>query len=293
MIESVLGRGERGKTISRLKSHAHPRLWAIGAAWAVVAASGCSSAHPVLEPYGKTYYLDGAGGLGFGQREVPEGLRRGRYRGDCEVFNWSVTRNPLLEQMDPLGFNKLAARSLAHRIKGYKQKYPDNHVNIIALSAGTGVTVWALERLKGEYKVNNVFFVGSSLAHSYDMDQALKSVEGKVFVYHSPRDLILPWVKLFGTVDGKLGSKVAGQLGLRIKESYRGKVVNIGWEKKWERLGWSGGHTDCVGRSFVQYEIARRLKVAPRRAPTEKKSAATADPSAARNSAPQRSRSKK
>ena len=293
MIESVIGREGRGKTISRLKSQTNPRWWVLSAALAVVTASGCSTAHPILEPYGKTYYLDGAGGWGFGRRDVPEGLRRGDYRGDCEVFDWSTTRIPLLDQVDPLGLNKLSARSLARRIKAYKQKYPDNHVNIIALSAGTGVVVWALERLKGEYKVNNVFFVGSSLAHSYDMDRALKSVGGKVHVYHSPRDLILPWVKLFGTVDGRVGSRVAGQLGLRIKESYRGKVVNIGWEKKWERLGWSGGHTDCVGRSFVQYEIARRLKVEPRRAPSAKKPAAAAGQSAGRNPAPPRSRSKR
>ena len=293
MIESVRERVERGKPISQLKSQTRSRRWALGAALALVTLSSCSSRHPILEPYGKTYYLDGAGGWGFGRREVPEGLRRAGYRGDCEIFDWSVTRNPLLDQLDPLGLNKLAARSLARRIKGYKQKYPDNHVNIIALSAGTGVVVWALERLQGEYKVNNVFFVGSSLAHSYDMDKALRSVEGKVHVYHSPRDLILPWVKLFGTVDGRLGSKVAGQLGLRIKESYGGKVVNIGWEKKWERLGWSGGHTDCVGRSFVQYEIGRRLKVAPRRAPTEKRPAAAAAPSPDRNTAPRRSRGKK
>ena len=104
--------------------------------------------------------------------------------------------------------------------------------------------------------------------------------------------MILPWVKLFGTVDGRLGSKVAGQLGLRIKESYGGKVVNIGWDKKWERLGWSGGHTDCVGRSFVQYEIARRLKAAPRRAPRAKKPAAAAKHAAGRNPVPQGGRDK-
>ena len=290
MIESVIGREGRGKTISRLKSQTNPQWWVLSAALAVVTASGCSTAHPILEPYGKTYYLDGAGGWGFGRRDVPEGLRRGEYRGDCEVFDWSTTRIPLLDQVDPLGLNKLSARSLARRIEAYKQKYPDNHVNIIALSAGTGVVVWALERLKGEYKVNNVFFVGSSLAHSYDMDRALKSVEGKVYVYHSPRDLILPWVKLLGTVDGRLGSKVAGQLGLRIKESYGGKVVNIGWEKKWERLGWAGGHTDCVGRSFVQYEIARRLQTEPRRTPGEEKPAAVAGQSAGQDPAPQRSK---
>ena len=170
MIENVMGCEERGKTISHLMSQTHPRWWALGAALAVVSVSGCSSSHPILEPYGKTYYLDGAGCWGFGRRDVPEGLRRADYRGDCEVFDWSTTRIPLLDQVDPLGVNKLAARSLARRIKAYKQKYPDNHVNIIALSAGTGITVWALERLKGEYKVNNVFFVGSSLAHSYDMD---------------------------------------------------------------------------------------------------------------------------
>ena len=293
MIESLKSRAERGETISRLKSQAYPRSWALGAVLAVAVAGGCSSSHAILEPYGKTYYLDGAGGWGFGRRDVPEGLRRGRYRGDCEIFDWSVTRNPLLDQVDLLGLNKLAARSLANRIKGYKQKYPDNHVNIIALSAGTGVTVWALEYLKGEYKVNNVFFVASSLAYSYDMDQALRSVEGKVYVYHSPRDMILPWVKLFGTVDGRLGARVAGQLGLRIKESYRGKVVNIGWEKKWERLGWSGGHTDCVGRPFVQYEIARRLKVEPRRTSGKKKPAAAEGRSAGRDSPARRSRDKK
>jgi hypothetical protein len=274
-----------GKTILQLNRTRESRLWVLGVFIAIAAAGGCSSGHAILEPYGKTFYLDGAGGWGFGRREVPEGLRRAGYRGDCEIFDWSATRNPLLDQMDPLGVNKLAARSLAHRIKGYKQKYPDNPVNIIALSAGTGVTTWALEHLKGEYMVNNVFFVGSSLAYAYDMDKALKSVEGRLHVYHSPRDMILPWVKLFGTVDGRVGSRVAGQHGLRLKDSYEGRVVNIGWEKKWERLGWSGGHTDCVGRSFVQYEIARRLKAKPRRA-TAKKTAKAADQSASQKSAP-------
>ncbi len=235
----------------------------------LIAGAGCSVAHPILEPYGKTYYLDGAGGLGFGRRDVPEGLRRADYHGDCEVFDWSPTHNPILDQIDPLGINKWAAGSLAKRIRAYKQKFPDEHVNIIALSAGTGVAVWALERLRGHCKVNNVFLVGSSLAHNYDLDSALLSVEGKVYVYHSTRDLILPFVRVIGTVDRRLGAKIAGQVGLQLKESYHGRIINIGWEKKWARLGWLGGHTDCVGRPFVQYEIARKLMQEPLRAPDE------------------------
>ncbi len=230
---------------------------------------GCSASHAVLEPYGKTFYLDGAGGWRFGRRDVPEGLRRAGYRGDCEVFEWSTTHIPLLDHIDPLGANKLWASSLARRIKAYKQKYPHNPVNLIALSAGTGVVVWALERLDGEYQVNNVVLVGSSLSHEYDLDQALSSVAGKVYVYHSPRDAILPLAWVVGTVDGRLGTQVAGQVGMYVKKSYGGKVVNIKWEKKWERLGWKGGHTDCVGRPFVQYEIASRLMIEPPRRKSE------------------------
>lgn len=249
---------------------ASPPRWFGGvlvvAVCALSLAAGCSASHPVLEPYGKTFYLDGAGGWRFGRRDVPEGLRRAGYRGDCEVFEWSTTRIPLLDHIDPFGANKLWARALARRIKAYKQKYPNNSVNLIALSAGSGVAVWALELLDGEYQVNNVVFVASSLSHDYNMDRALLSVAGKVYVYHSTRDAILPLAWVIGTVDGRVGAQIAGQVGLRDKESYGGKVVNIKWEKKWERLGWHGGHTDCVRRPFVQYEIANRLMIeAPRR----------------------------
>ncbi len=258
----------------------------------LVALCGCRASHPVLEPYGKTFYLDGAGDWGFGRRDVPEGLRRAGYRGDCVVFDWSTTRNPLLDQLDPLGLNKLSAQALASRIRKYKQKYPDNDVNLIALSAGTGVVVWALERLKGEYKVNNVFLVGSSLASSYDMDQALRSVEGKVFVYHSPRDAILPLTLMIGTVDRRLGARVVGLVGLALKDSYHGRVVNIGWEKKWNRLGWKGGHTDCVGRAFVQYEIARKLMVPPTRSTGGTEAQAAKSGAGSRNESSPEQRSK-
>lgn len=263
-----------------------PLDWARGfsaAGLLLVAMCGCRASHPILEPYGKTFYLDGAGGLGFGRRDVPEGLRRAGYRGDCVVFDWSITRNPLLDQLDPLGLNKLWARALASRIRKYKQKYPDNDVNLIALSAGTGVVVWALERLQGEYKVNNVFLVGSSLASKYDMDTVLRSVEGKVFVYHSARDAILPLTLMIGTVDRRLGARVVGMVGMALKDSYRGRVVNVGWEKKWNRLGWKGGHTDCVGRAFVQYEIARKLMVPPTRSPRGTNVQATTRDAGSRN----------
>jgi len=220
---------------------------------------GCVANRPAFEPHGKTYYLDGAGGWGFGRTEVAEGLRRAGYLGDVEVFDWSPSRIPLIDQVDPFGVNKLKAKDLANRIKKYKQQWPKQEVNIIALSAGTGVMTWALERLRGKYKVDNVFYVGSSLASNYDIRRALLSVKGRMYVYFSPHDMVLQFVRATGTIDHQLLTPVAGMVGLKGKGAQFGQVVNIGWDKKWERLGWKGGHTDCVNRSFVQYEIARKL----------------------------------
>jgi hypothetical protein len=221
---------------------------------------GCHGADKTIEPFGKVYYLDGSGNWGFGTKAVPKGLRRAGYPGDCEVFNWSLTLNPALDQMNVIGA-KVSAKELANRITKYHEEYPHQEINIIALSAGTGVATWALEHLGGQPRVNNVFFLGSSLSNSYDMRDALKSVSGQVYNYYSHLDHLLTFVQIsgLGTIDRKLGVKSAGQVGFKGQGCDDAKLVNIGWQDRWGRLGWHGAHTDYVNRQFIQYEIARKL----------------------------------
>lgn len=222
-------------------------------------ASGCQSANPKAEPYGKTYYLDGAGNLGFGTAEVPRGLRQAGYKGDVEVYIWTMSLNPLLDQLNILGAARAAGRRLAGRIKKYKERYPDQRVNIIALSAGTGVAVWACENLDADSRIENLVLLGSSLSYDYDMSKALPNIKEHVYVYHSPKDAMLGTVELFGTIDRKLGVKSAGQVGLRPIHGDGGKIVNTPWSSEWRDLGWSGGHTDCTNAKFVANEISRRI----------------------------------
>ena len=61
---------------------------------------------------------------------------------------WTLTFNPLADQLNILGARARAA-ALADRIGRYHHKYPDNPINVIALSAGTGVATWAIENLPG------------------------------------------------------------------------------------------------------------------------------------------------
>ncbi len=235
------------------------RWGGVGLLWAMGMLTGCHGPDRALEAYGKVFYLDGGGNWGFGTTDVPTGLRRAGYDGDCEVFNWTHTFNPALDQVNTVGA-RISARELARKIIEYKQRHPDEEVNVIALSAGTGVAIWALEYLGGRPQVNNVFFLGSSLSNGYELRRALRSVKGKLYNYYSPHDKVLQFVQLgMGTIDRQIGVEAAGQVGLKDAERFGDKIVNIGWDKKYRRMGWNGAHTDYVNHRFIQYEVARRL----------------------------------
>ncbi len=238
----------------------------------VILATGCQAPNPKKEPFGKTYYLDGAGNLGYGTAEVPRGLQKAGYRGDPEVYIWTSSLNPLIDQLNILGAARSAGRRLARKIKDYKRRYPDNQINIIALSAGTGVAVWACENLDEDSRVDNLVLLGSSLSYNYDMSKALPNIKNKVYVYHSRHDAILSTVEIVGTIDRKMGIKSAGQVGLQPPKGGNGKIVNTPWSQEWRELGWAGGHTDCTNEKFVQHEIAKRI-LAPQTTRSEVKMA--------------------
>ncbi len=225
---------------------------------AIPLAGGCHYGG-AAERFGKIYYLDGAGNLGFGAVGVPKGLKEAGYKGDVEIYVWTLSFNPLIDQLNIPGA-KLRAAGLADRIKDYHRRYPKNSIDIISLSAGTGVATWAIEALDDGTKVDNLVLLGSSLSHDYDMTAALKHMTGKIYVYHSPHDKVLESVKLVGTIDGKRGVASIGLVGLTPPHGLENRVVNIGWDPSWVRLGWAGAHGDCANYRFVHYEIARQLR---------------------------------
>jgi pimeloyl-ACP methyl ester carboxylesterase len=218
---------------------------------------GCAS-DPEAEKFGKTFYLDGAGNWGFGASDVPQGLRDAGYRGDVEIYIWTTSLTPIIDQLN-IPAAKLRALALAHRIKKYFKEHPDNKLNIVALSAGTGVAVWAVEALDDKTKVNNLILLGSSLSHDYNVSKALEHMSGNIYVYHSPHDVVLAGVRFLGTIDGKRGVDSAGLVGLKTPRGMKGRVKNIPWSRKYIPYGWTGSHTDCTTRRFVRTVLARHV----------------------------------
>jgi len=215
-------------------------------------ASGCANPK---EQFGRTWYIDGAGNWGYGVFEVPEGLAEAGYKGAVTNHRWSLTLNPALDQT--LRFIARGSGDLlGSEITSYLRSHPGADANIIALSAGTGVGVWAIEAVKPPYKVNNFVMIGSSLSNRYDVRKALANMKGRIYVYHAASDPVLDGpVRALGTIDGSFDD-AAGLVGLRGPGVDTGRVVNIPWSSKYASLGWTGGHTDCTNRQFVCKEIA-------------------------------------
>lgn len=210
------------------------------------------------ERFGKTIYLDGAGNWGFGAADIPNGLKQAGYKGDVEIYIWTTSLFPLADQLN-IPAAKLRARALADRIKKYRRVFPNNRVNLIALSAGTGVATWAVERLDEHSKINNLVLLGSSLSHNYDMRKALRNIDGKIYAYHSPHDTVLDAVFFIGTIDGKRGVKSIGQVGLEAPPGFEHRIVNIPWSRKYVRYGWTGSHTDCTSQKFVRAVLSKHV----------------------------------
>lgn len=258
---------------------------------ALLAQTGCSD---ILAKFGDdsagidreiTYYLGGAGTLGgIGNGSVREGLRKGRYAGAINVIPWQSWFGDVLRDQIDRTRNQREAQRVADEILDYQQKYPGRRVNIIALSAGTGIATWALERLPAESHVGTVVFLGSSLSRRYDLTDALRHVDGRLYVFYSSTDPILRiGVPLAGTVDREFqGPSAAGLSGFALPagashemiELYNRKLRNMPWKPRYERYGYRGRHTDGTSAPFVAEFIVPLLREAtetmPPPAPTER-----------------------
>lgn len=233
--------------------------WLVAAALAAGGA-GCSSSgwrFRTEDQFGRTYYVDGAGNWGFGRLAVPRGLREAGYRGRVKSFTWTATLNPALDQALGPFVAKAKGKVLAREIENYLEHYPDNEVHIIALSAGTGVAVWACEHLKPPARVGNMILLSSSLSSDYNMSKALAHVQGKVYVYSSPNDGVLSGpVHVLGTIDGRFDCEPAGLVGLR---SSSPQICNVNWSSRYEGYGWTGSHVSSVQEAFVRHVLAQHV----------------------------------
>ncbi|MEW6249837.1 MAG: hypothetical protein AB1716_04265 [Planctomycetota bacterium] len=221
---------------------------------------------------GRTYFVGGAGSVGnvVGTFDVSRGLRKAGYRGSVEVFAWQAVLGGTVRDQIDRSRNESQGRNLAARIQGYTLRYPGRPVNIVALSAGTGVATWALEALPKNCRVRNVVFLASSLSRDYDLTAALRRIDGRLHCFYSDKDPLLRYgLPITGSIDrestnfgaaGLAGFIVPRHASEAARALYTEKLRNHPYKEEYAKYGYHGWHADSTSYEFIAAVIAPLLE---------------------------------
>ncbi len=234
--------------------------------------SGCGGAAKIVtsalqdgsRSQGTVYYVGGAGQFGnVGFISIPLGMQDAGYQGYVELVPWQG----FVTAVDQMNYDRNRGKGieLGESIRRTSIRYPDTPIDIIALSAGTGIATFALESLPEDVRIRNVVFLGCSLSSHYDLTRAAKRVNGKLYVFYSEDDAILSRIVPYtGTVDRRDTSDgVAGLDGFQLPartdaatlRQYR-KIQNIRYMPQFADSGYNGGHMSSTERKFIARYVA-------------------------------------
>ncbi|MBI5762833.1 MAG: hypothetical protein HZA51_04825 [Planctomycetes bacterium] len=234
--------------------------------------AGCSQTLPDRAERmtrGYVYYFDGAGG-GGAFSNWSGGLKRGLldagYDGAGEIVDWNTGGGVVADQESTVEYKRSKGSECAQKIRQYCNDHPGAPVNVVALSAGTAVALFAVEALPSNCNVDNVFLCGASVSADYDLTRALQHVRNRMYVFTSEKDAVLAFlVPMAGTADrketdsaGLRGFQNPRRMSAETRSQYS-KLVHINWKPEFAKYGDLGGHTDALKAPFVQHFMAPLL----------------------------------
>lgn len=254
----------------------------------IAASIGCSS-KPISDlkfrsdrkerlTHGCVFYFDGAGG---GTKKsnyalgVIEGMLEAGYRGAGDLVQWETGRGLVKDQDASVAYKRSKAKAGAASIQSYQKEHPGAPVGLLGFSAGTAEAIFALEVLPESAPVDHVVLLGTSISRDYDMTEALKRVNNKLFIFTSTHDhMVGTMMKFSGTADRKFHDPGAGIKGFVLpagasaatRQLYADKIVTIPYSEDFRKDGDKGHHFDNVKKEFIRDHVAPLLmgKPAPR-----------------------------
>lgn len=228
----------------------------------IVARAEDAPANPQVADFSHTWllHLPGIGGEMSIDRSLIRGLKDGGWEGTTKIYDWTE-HDPGIDALHARKRNDREAQIVADMIERKLKEDPKLQITLTSHSGGTGIAVWALEKLPPGLHVRTLVLLASALSPDYDLTAALKHVSGNACVYYSENDTLVlgAGTQLFGTIDGKK-SVAAGLVGFKMpadgdKEQYE-KLIQQPWIKDWMVFENAGSHIGCMSRPFVSRVLA-------------------------------------
>jgi hypothetical protein len=205
-------------------------------------------------------HLPGIGGEHNVDRALIHGLHDGGWPGSAEIYDWTEN-DPGINALQAKQRNMGEAKIVADQLLDEMRQNPGVEITLTSHSGGTGIAIWALEKLPPGKQIQTLVLLASALSPGYDLSLALSHVRGHAYVFYSEHDQVVLGVgtTMFGTIDG-VKTQAAGLIGFKqpgdADPKAYAKLVQVGYEKKWIALANIGSHIGCMSRPFSEKVIA-------------------------------------
>lgn len=209
------------------------------------------------------FLVPGVDGNGPRYADLKTGLRDGGVTLPVQVVSWGAPRLLLVMNFSDKSTHDRAETQFAKLIRAFRAEHPGGTINIIAHSAGCGVTLGALERLPAGCDVNQVVLLAPSVSPTYSVSAAIQHVTGSISSFYSARDTVfLKWrTGNFGTYDRKK-TAAAGCVGFDLSglaEADKTRFSQHSYDAEWLEYGNDGGHFGWCSRKFANKVLANLL----------------------------------
>lgn len=237
--------------------------------------AGCASVKALAPPAdagragvpGTVFVADGAGDFQFTSRSIRNVAQADGYPLQVVTYSWS--HGYLRVIADQVGYEhaRCEGKRLATEVLEFHARHPGTPVYLLGHSAGSAVILAALENLPPGV-VDRAVLLSPSLSTCYDVRPALASVEGGLYVFHSPYDTWYLGVVtgVVGNSDRRWGSS-SGRYGFHVPDCDPAGVYARLHQRSWQpsdvELGNRGGHYGNYQREFLRVHVLPLLEPVP------------------------------
>jgi len=215
--------------------------------------------------------LDGVGGFQFVPLLVRKVLRETGANVGSTWFRWQAAI-PGLIFVDLMWHrrNRVMAARLARKLLALRRAHPDATIHLVAFSGGTGIAVFALERLHGRVPIETLILACPAISRAYNLGPAMRGVK-RAYALISNRDrwILGAGTRLFGTMDRRYEDS-AGLVGFArpsgvsaIDAEAYSRIREIHWSPELRRDGHAGGHTGWAHGPFLRRHLSALLAGTP------------------------------